>query len=286
LLKVQQLVADYIIELKRDGAHIRGRDGTATIVPYTEINSWFQTVRDKVIVIYSYLTLDDIDAIEAELNAVGISYFELQLTRNTYIIYGGMLPDVGIMEDYTNFLCFACVRYLYNGEYDLSHTNIVVSYAWTLELYDTIVNTIFVDMCTELYLISVTVGYIYAYVIETCALEYVTTMERPGKYGWIVYHGTSYLFSNALRIDVSMIAIKNAVIYPTGVYEDELWVYSDVGCYMWNTVEAFRCDATGTMCVRSGDVTVEPVTGTQYRVSGTPDTPIRVFEIARFYCGE
>jgi hypothetical protein len=272
LLKAQQLVADYIIELKRDGAHVKSKDGTVTIVPYTEINSWFQTVRDKVIVINSYLTVSDIDAIESELRAVGIRYFELQLTRNTYIIHGGMLPDVGIMEDYTNFLCFAGVRYLYNGEYDLSHTNIVVSYAGVIDLYGATVSTLFVNMCEELYLVNVTVGYIYAYVVSACVMDVVSTIKSLGRYGWVVFHGMfrdmGYIFNDVLRINVFMIAVKDAVIYPTGVYEEELWVYSTVGCFMLNTVEAFRCDPTGTMCVRAGDVTVEPVTETQYKVSG------------------
>jgi hypothetical protein len=285
LLKAQQLVADYVIELKRDGAHVKSKDGTVTIVPYAEINSWFQTVRDKVIVIYSYLASSDIDAIESELNAVGISYFELQLTRNTYIIYGGMLPDVVIMEDYTNFLCFAGVRYLYNGEYDLSHTHIFVSHAGIIDIYGAELGTLFVDMCDELYLIECIIGYIYAYVTYVCTMDGVSTVGTLGSRSWVVTHPVDYLFNNVLRINVFMIATKNAVIDSTGVYEDELWVYSNVVCVMWNTVEAFRCDAMGMMCVRTGDVTVEPVTETRYKVSGSPDTPIRMLEIAYFYCG-
>jgi hypothetical protein len=288
LLKAQQLVADYIIELKRDGAYIKSKDGTVTIVPYAEINDWFQTVRDKVIVIYSYLTSSDIDAIETELggdpSTYRIRYFKLHLTRNTYIIYGGMLPKVGILEDYTIFLCFGYVRSLYNLADDLSHTHIFVSYASIIDMYGATIGTLFVGFCEELYIIECTLGYIYAYVAEVCDMDGVSTVGTLGSRSWIVSHAMDYFFNNVFRISVLMVNEVTATIGDTGAYESTLFIYPAERCSMWNTADVFRCDETGIMCVRATDTTAEPVTATSFRVLGSANTKVRLRKTAHFYC--
>jgi hypothetical protein len=288
LLKAQQLVADYIIELKRDGAHVKSKDGTVTIVPYAEINSWFQTVRDKVIVIYSHLTSSDIDAIETELGgdpwSYIIRYFKLHLTRNTYIVYGGMLPKVGILEDYTIFLCFGYVRSLYNLADDLSHTHIFVSYASIIDMYGATIGTLFVGFCEELYLTDVTLGYIYAYATEVCDMDGVSTVGSLGSRSWVISRATDYFFYNVFRISVLMVSEVIGTIGDAGVREGMLLIYPAERCSMWNAVDVFRCDEAGIMCTSSTELTAEPVTATSYRVLGPANIRVRVHEMAHFYC--
>jgi hypothetical protein len=281
--KLKEVVADYIVELKRDGAYIKSKDGTVTIVPYAEINDWLQTVRDKVIVIYSYLTSDDIEAIAEQL---GLDYrrFRLRLTRNTYIVYGGMLPRVDITEDYTNFLCFGFVRCVYNIAYDLSHTNIFVTHADIIDIYGATVGTLIVGLCEELYLIDVIVGYLYAFVTYDCLMDGVSTIGVLGSRSWVISCAMEYLFNNVFDINVLMVSEWPSGTNEAGYLDSMLAVFSDGWCYMWNAVDVFSCGGTGAMCGRALDLSVEVISDTEYRVVGPANKGIRVREKSYFYC--
>jgi hypothetical protein len=281
--KLKEVVADYIIELKRDGAYVKSKDGTVTIVPYAEINDWFQTVRDKVIVIYSYLTSSDLDAI---IDQLGLDYrrFKFYLTRNTYIVHGGMLPKVAIAEDYTNFLCFGFVRSVYNDTYDLSHTHIFVSHAGIIDMYGAELGTLFVSFCEELYLTDVIVGYIYAYATDVCVADGVYAVGTLGNSSWIISLAMDYVFNNVFRINVFMVSEWPTGTNEAGVLDGILAVFPAEWCYMWNAVDVFSCGGTGAMCGRSLDLSVEVISDTEYRVVGPANKGIRVREKSYFYC--